>query len=350
MRRSWLVSSASARRSAPLRCRVLHAAGGGLGYSRGFCLALAPRIHAGSSAHGRRGAAYCCELSVARSPSGLADHPLLSSVCACAVPGAPEQSCAGEEADGEGAERARGPRGGRGCRTLAAIVKASGSAEDSRVNTLAGGPVVCCVLHPPPAPPSCHGVTRSWPHGPATATRTHGVRAMPGRPAGRESAFERTCLHHPAASGRAAGRPCRKTPPQRPRGCRQGQRAVRPRPALRVVWERCGIGSLRACAEHEAFTRPAHPQTGRCAARIRLPVEPTLHRVPTVNEDHRSAPAGRADVLPCPSRASRLGCRSGTRRPVARLAAARTAPHSQHSRAQSGGNFQAGTSGTWGTC
>ena len=49
---------------------------------------------------------------------------------------------------------------------------------------------------------------------------------------------------------------------------------------------------------------PAHPQTGRCAARIRLPVEPTLHRVPTVNEDHLPAPAGRADVLPCPSRAT----------------------------------------------
>ena len=197
------------------------------------------------------------------------------------------------------------------------------------------------MLRPPstPAPPSCHGVTRF------VAVRTRDGHAHSWRPrrAGTarrpESAFERTCRHHPAASGRAAGRPGRKTPPQRPRGCRQGQRAVRPRPALRVVWERCGIGSLRACAEHEAFTRPAHPQTGRCAARIRLPVEPTLHRVPTVNEDHLPAPAGpcRCPALSFPC--SRLGCRSGTRRPVARLAAARTAPHSQHSRAQSGGNF-----------
>ncbi len=111
-----------------------------------------------------------------------------------------------------------------------------------------------------------------------------------------ESAFERTCRHHPAASGRAAGRPCRKTPPQRPRGCRQGQRAVRPCPALRVVWERCGIGSLRACAEHEAFTRPAHPQTGRCAARIRLPVEPTQPaRLPVRNATSGSPPRGRPD-------------------------------------------------------
>ena len=259
-----------------------------------FCLALAPRIHAGRSAHGRRGAAYCCELSVARSPSGLADHPLRSSVCACAVPGLPSRAAA-----------ARRPR---------------------------GDPFVAVRTR--------DGHAHSW------RPRHAGTARRP------ESAFERTCRHHPAASGRAAGRPCRKTPSQRPRGCHQGQRNEPPGRVLRygscgrVVWERCGIGSLGACAEHEAFTRPAHPQTGRCAARIRLPVEPALHRVPTVNEDHLPAPAGRADVLPRPSRAAGSNAGPELQRPAARLAATRTAPRSRHSRAQSGVNFQARTSGT----
>ena len=69
--------------------------------------------------------------------------------------GAPEQSRGGEEADGEGAERARGPRGGRGCRTLAAIVKASARlriAESTR--SLEVPSFVAYSIHPPPRLPA----------------------------------------------------------------------------------------------------------------------------------------------------------------------------------------------------
>ena len=141
-----------------------------------------------------------------------------------------------------------------------------GSAEDSRVNTLAGGPVVCCVLHPPPAPPSCHGVTRSWPYGPATATRTHGVRAMPGRPAGRKARSNARAgtvqPHRDEPQDARAGKP-------RPNGPADAARVNEPSGrVLRCGW--CGSDAASALSAPVQSTRPSP------APRIRRPGDAPL--------------------------------------------------------------------------
>ena len=198
-----------------------------------------------------------------------------------------------------------------------------GSAEDSRVNTLAGGPVVCCVLHPPPAPPSCHGVTRSWPYGPATATRTHGVRAMPGRPAGRKARSNARAgtipPHRDEPQDARAGKP-RPTAPRMPPGSTSrpaascvagGVGAMRHRLSPRLCRAR-GLHPPRASAEpgdaplaSASLSSPrsiAVPPSTRIISLLQpavpmsclvLPVQPA--RLPVRNATSGSPPRGRLD-------------------------------------------------------
>ena len=84
---------------------------------------------------------------------------------------------------------------------------------------------------------------------------------------------------------------------------------------------------------------------GRRGHRQLIPAHPPPCRAHSPSRSHRQRGSSPCSSRPCRCPAlsfpcNRLGCRSGTRRPAARLAAARTAPHSQHSRAQSGGNFR----------
>ena len=112
-----------------------------------------------------------------------------------------------------------------------------------------------------------------------------------------------------------------------------------------------GVGAMRhRLSPRLCRARGLHPPRASADRAMRRSHPPPC-RAHAPSRSHRQRGSSLCSSRPCRCPAlsfpcNRLGCRSGTRRPVARLAAARTAPHSQHSRAQSGGNFQAGTSGT----
>ena len=161
-----------------------------------------------------------------------------------------------------------------------------------------------------------------------------------------ESAFERTCRHHPAASGTSRRTPVPENPaptaPRMPPGSTS-------RPAVSCVAG--GVGAMRhRLSPRLCRARGLHPPRASADRAMRRSHPPPC-RAHAPSRSHRQRGSSPCSSRPCRCPAlsfpcSRLGCRSGTQRPVARLAAARTAPRSQHSRAQSGGNFQAGTSGT----